>query len=73
MQRDSNELTKTSEVKLHAIMDATPECIKIVAPDGSLMFMNQAGLNMVEAPSFTAIEGSCIFDVIGPDYKKKLD
>ena len=70
MQRDSNELTKTSEVKLHAIMDATPECIKIVAPDGSLMFMNQAGLNMVEAPSFTAIEGSCIFDVIGPDYKK---
>jgi len=69
MQRDSNELTKTSEVKLHAILDATPECIKIVAPDGSLTFMNQAGLHMVEAPSFTNIEGSSIFDVIGPDHR----
>ncbi len=69
MQRDSSELIKTSDVRLRAIMDATPECIKIVAPDGSLTFMNQAGLIMVEAPSFTKIEGASIFDVIAPDYR----
>ena len=34
---------------LHAIFDATPECIKIVARDGTLLQMNPAGRAMLEA------------------------
>lgn len=55
MQPDSSELIKTNNVRFHAIMDATPECIKIAAPDGRLMFMNQAGLLMVEAPRVSKV------------------
>ena len=34
---------------LNAIMEATPDCIKIVARDGTLLQMNPAGLRMIEA------------------------
>lgn len=43
---------------LEAIVDETPECIKIVAPDGSLVRMNRAGLTMIEADSWTSVEGA---------------
>ena len=33
---------------LEAIFEASPECIKIVAPDGRLVRMNPSGLGMVE-------------------------
>jgi PAS domain-containing protein len=37
--------------QFHAIVETTPECVKIVAPDGALLFMNSAGLAMIGAPS----------------------
>jgi len=53
---------------LRAIVDTTPECIKIVARDGTLVHMNPAGLDMVEARSFAEVEGRCIFDLIAPEH-----
>ena len=43
---------------LESIVEETPECIKIVAPDGSLIRMNGAGLRMIEAESWVAVEGA---------------
>jgi PAS domain S-box-containing protein len=59
------------EARLHAIVDATPECIKIVAADGSLTFMNQAGLTMVEASSVEDILGISVFPFITPEDRTK--
>ena len=69
-----NSLTQDSGINnlsLRAIVETTPECIKIVAPDGSLVFMNFAGLCMVEASSMNQVQGACIFDVIAPEHRKK--
>ncbi len=41
----------TSENQLQAVIDAEPECVKLVSRDGILMEMNPAGLAMVEADS----------------------
>ena len=43
---------------LQAIVEETPECIKIVAPDGRLLRMNSAGLRMIEADSWVAVDGA---------------
>lgn len=43
---------------LETIIEETPECIKIVAPDGSLVRMNAAGLRMIEAESWPAVAGA---------------
>ncbi len=54
---------------LRALVETTPECIKVVAPDGRLLQMNSAGLKMVEAPSWESVEGACTFDLIAPEHR----
>ncbi len=50
-ERKRDELRlQASEARLQAILDAVPECVKLIGPDGNLMQMNAAGLTMVEAP-----------------------
>ena len=48
-KRDELRL-QASEARLQAILDAVPECVKLIGPDGTLKQMNAAGLTMVEAP-----------------------
>lgn len=61
--------TNTSEARLRAMIEATPECIKIVAPDGTLQFMNKAGLDMIEASTLDAVLGRSMVEVISPDFR----
>ena len=49
---------------LRAILDTTPECIKVVRRDGSLLDMNQAGLTLIEASSFEAVSGHCVYPMV---------
>jgi PAS domain S-box-containing protein len=58
-----------AEARLRAIIEATPECIKIVAPDGALEFINQAGLGMIESASETAVQGACVYNLIAPEHR----
>lgn len=48
-RRASETALRQSEAKLLAILEAEPECVKIVAADGRLTYMNRAGLAMIEA------------------------
>ena len=52
---------------LEAIVEETPECIKIVAPDGSLVRMNGAGLKMIEADSWTSVNGAATPSLIADE------
>lgn len=58
-----------SEACLRAVFETTPECIKLVAPDGTLLRMNAAGLRMVEATIPAEAEGRCVFDLIAPEHR----
>lgn len=46
------ESLQTSEARLRTIIEAEPECVKIVSPRGELLQMNAAGLAMLEADNF---------------------
>ncbi|WP_207457754.1 PAS domain S-box protein [Azospirillum sp. SYSU D00513] len=54
---------------LRAIVDTTPECVKIVAPDGALLYMNPAGLRMIGAERVDTVIGACAFDLIVPEHR----
>lgn len=66
-RRESEEKLRSSEAQLRAIVDATPECVKLVARDGSLHHMNAAGLRMIEADSESI--GTDILRVIAPEHR----
>ncbi|MFD2244627.1 PAS domain-containing protein [Pontibacter ruber] len=57
-----------SEARLQAIIEATPECIKIVSPEGKLQYMNTCGLNMIEGDEQLLGKAS-VLDVIAPEHR----
>jgi PAS domain S-box-containing protein len=60
-------LKRYADEYLRTLVDATPECVKVVAADGTLLEMNAAGLEMVEASSKDAVAGRCVYDLIAPE------
>jgi PAS domain S-box-containing protein len=70
LRRDqSDRALRQSEERLRAVVETTPECVKIVAPDGSLLYMNAAGLEMVEAES-NAVLGANVIDLVAPEHRE---
>ncbi len=67
---------KTAEIEANehfrAIVDTTPECVKIVASDGTLLHMNAAGLAMVGAPYPGAVIGKNVYDLIAPEDRDRF-
>jgi PAS domain S-box-containing protein len=58
---------RQSEERLRTIIETEPECIKVVAPDGTLLEINAAGLNMLEADALETARGKSIFDFVAPE------
>jgi hypothetical protein len=54
---------------LRTIFEAEPQCVKLLGPDGSLRMMNPAGLRMIEADSFEAVRGRCIYDFVADEHR----
>lgn len=64
----NNKALQESEKRLSTIFKTTPECIKTVAADGTLLQMNPAGLNMVEADTASDVVGKRVYGLIAPEY-----
>ena len=52
------------------MIETTPECVKMVARDGTLLFMNSPGLEMVGAPSAEALIGKNVYDIVAPEHRE---
>ncbi len=55
---------------LQAIFESEPECVKIVAPDGSLVDMNPAGLEMLEVDSLNDARQLGLLGFVDSDYRQ---
>jgi PAS domain S-box-containing protein len=67
---------KNAEIQAHqqfrAIVETTPECVKVVASDGTLLFMNSPGLRMVGASSAEEVTGGNVYDLIAPEDRDRF-
>jgi two-component system, cell cycle sensor histidine kinase and response regulator CckA len=58
-----------SENRLRAIIDAEPECIKLIAQDGTLLEINASGLAMMEVESADEVIGMPVISGVVPEYR----
>lgn len=61
---------RQSENRLRAIIDAEPECIKLIARDGTLLEINASGLAMMEVDTTETLIGKPIEAAIAPEYRE---
>ncbi len=63
------EQLKQSEYLSNSIIETEPECVKIIDAEGNLIFMNRAGLNMIEAESLEQVKGKCVCPLVTSAYR----
>lgn len=65
----SASVARESELKLRTVVESEPECVKLLAPDGSLLQMNRAGLDMIEADTLEQARQGRLEDLVLPKYR----
>jgi len=66
----TEEALRKSDSLLHAIIEAEPECVKIIGADGKLRYMNATGVAMLEADSPKELLGRNLSALILPEYRQ---
>jgi diguanylate cyclase (GGDEF)-like protein/PAS domain S-box-containing protein len=70
LRQQANIDLANSELLLRSIIEAEPECIKIVDAQGRLQEMNPAGLTMIEADSLAQVKGQPVLNLIAPEHRR---
>ena len=68
--RETEGALRNSNSLLQAIIEAEPECVKILGPGENLRFMNSAGLAILEADSPAEVLGKNLVAQILPEYRQ---
>ncbi len=61
---------RKSEGMLQAIIEAEPECVKLLDKEGCLIMMNEAGLAMIEADSLEQVKGQSVSNLVTSEYRQ---
>ncbi len=69
-RKQALERLRESEHRWRTIIETEPECVKLVASDGTLLDMNAAGLAMIETNSADAVIGQCVYSLIAPEHRE---
>ena len=70
-RRAAEETSRKSEQRFRAIVETTPQCVKLVAADGTLLHMNSPGSQMVGAHSPEDVVGRSVYDLIAPEDRER--
>lgn len=66
-RKAAEDAVRRSERRLQTIIDAEPACVKIVSPDGRLLEMNRAGLEMLGTDDISQVLGHSVIELLHPD------
>ncbi len=66
------EALRQSEERFRAIVETSPECVKLVSSDGTILHMNAAGLSMVGAPAVEAVVGQSAYELVVPEDRERF-
>jgi PAS domain S-box-containing protein len=70
---EKSERLRLAEARLSAILATEPECVKLIAPDQTLEYMNPAGLAMIQADSLEQVKGQSVLDLLDPRYRSAYE
>jgi PAS domain S-box-containing protein len=68
-QKRALEALHLSEQHLKSIIETSPECVKLVAADGTLLQINSAGLAMIEADDVQDVLGQCVYPLVAASHR----
>jgi PAS domain S-box-containing protein len=63
---------RESEERFRAIVETTPECVKLISADGTLLHMNRPGLEMIGARSADEVVGKSVYELIAPEHRNRF-
>jgi PAS domain S-box-containing protein len=63
---------REGEERFRSIVETTPECVKLVSADGTLLHMNSSGLTMVGADSPETVIGKNVYDLIASHDRERF-
>jgi PAS domain S-box-containing protein len=66
----AEEAWKQSDRYLDTIIENAPACIKLLAPDGTILKINSAGVGIIGAGSVDDVLGTSIFPLVLPRYRQ---
>ncbi len=69
--KEREKLNNTESERWQKIFETSPECIKLIAADGTLLEMNPAGFEMIEADE--TVIGQNIYSLISPEYRQAFE
>ncbi|MGB8580961.1 MAG: PAS domain S-box protein [Candidatus Sulfotelmatobacter sp.] len=72
LQKRTEKALRESEERFRAIVETTPECVKLMSADGTLLHMNTPGLAMVGAHSVDEVVGKSVYDLIAPEDRDRF-
>jgi len=71
-RRRADSALRASEHYRRTIIEAEPECVKVVSADGTLLDMNRAGLDMLEAGSLAEAASCPLIRYLLPEHQQRF-
>ncbi len=71
-QKRIERAMRESDGRFRAIVDTTPECVKLVSAEGTLLYMNASGLAMVGADHDEMVVGKKIYDLVAEKDRERF-
>ena len=65
----TEEALQRNERMLQAIIDAEPECVKVLDENANVIMMNRAGLDMIQVDGLDQVKGQCICPLVTSEYR----
>jgi PAS domain S-box-containing protein len=70
LRHDAESSLREREERLRAVVETTPECVKLVRADGTLVQMNPSGLAMIGAARAEDVVGRSVYDLVVPEHRE---
>jgi PAS domain S-box-containing protein len=70
-RKRTEDALRHSEASLRAIVETTPECVHVIAGDGTMLSVNAAGAAMAGAPSVDLMLGQNFYDLVTPEDRER--
>lgn len=72
-RKKAEEALVESENLLRTIVEAEPECVKLLSINNEIENMNPAGLGMIEADRLEQVKGKSVLGIINQPYRKRFE